>query len=175
LLLALNGEAAVPYYTNSKLLRPTCRGLLASVFWYTTSDLALCGAASTPPTGPPACAHSHLRLTLFRLPPRGSEALHVCFPFAAYGSAQCRAALGQLPQAHTCTNTLELPDYCGALARLEREGAGADAALTALGCSTTGGGGGAAQQRLLARCREVLRERLAYAVANCGGVYGLDE
>jgi hypothetical protein len=101
-----------------------------------------------PPTPPPQ-PHP----TPSRLPPPGTEVLCICFPFAAYGPPQWRAALRTLPQAHTCTNTIELPDYAGALARLE----------------------GAGGRRLRARCRTVLAERLEYAIAHCGGSYALDE
>ncbi|KAI8472625.1 MAG: hypothetical protein J3K34DRAFT_503345 [Monoraphidium minutum] len=121
-----------------------------------------------------------------RLPPPGTEALRVSFPFAALGAAERRAALRALPQAHTCTNTLELPDYYSALRAAEgaaeggvaqREGSmhgregGAAAGEGEDGGS--GGGGGAARRR--ARCREVLAERLEYAVVHGSGAYALDE
>ena len=36
-------------------------------------------------------------------------------PFVALGAAESRAQLGMLPQAHTCDNLLELPNYWVAL------------------------------------------------------------
>lgn len=115
----------------------------------------------------------------------GMEALRISFPFAFYGAAQSRAALRMLPQAHTCTNTLELPDYYAALQAAEvrvqskvkrqQAQAGADGAQEGGNEDKAGSGmdGGAAAFRQ--RCLEVLRERIEYAVVHSAGVYGLDE
>lgn len=46
-----------------------------------------------------------------RLPLPGSELLKIEAPFVAYSAAQHKAQLGTLPQAHTCDNLLELPNY----------------------------------------------------------------
>jgi hypothetical protein len=77
-----------------------------------------------------------------------------------------------LPQAHTCTNTLELPDYMSALEVVEGR---AEAGIN-------DGGDGAVEQRaqrsgggLRERCREVLQQRLEYAIRHGSGVYDLDE
>lgn len=86
-----------------------------------------------------------------RLPAPGAELLKVELPFVALGAADLREQMGMLPQAHTCENILELPDYYAGVCKLE-------------------GLSGASAAR---RCREVLEDRLAMAVANCEG-YGLD-
>ena len=50
-----------------------------------------------------------------RPPAVGSgELLRIEMPFMFIGEAEQRAAIGTLPQAHTCSNTLELPNYCEA-------------------------------------------------------------
>jgi hypothetical protein len=87
-----------------------------------------------------------------RLPPTGTELLKVELPFVALGAGDLREQLGMLPQAHTCENVLELPDYFEAVRRVE----GLD---------------GEAAAR---RCCEVLDDRLQLAVSNCSS-YGLDE
>ena len=50
-----------------------------------------------------------------RLPLPGSELLKVEAPFVALGAAEHKMHLGMLPQAHTCDNLLELPNYWQAL------------------------------------------------------------
>ena len=50
-----------------------------------------------------------------RLPLPGSELLKIEAPFVALGAAEHRAMLGMLPQAHTCDNLLELPNYWQAM------------------------------------------------------------
>ena len=50
-----------------------------------------------------------------RPPVPGSELLKVEAPFIAFGAKEHRAQLGMLPQAHTCDNLLELPNYWHAL------------------------------------------------------------
>jgi len=74
-----------------------------------------------------------------------------------------------LPQAHTCTNCLELPDYYGALLAV---GGGESSRCAAV---ESGRLSPEATERLHVRCRDVVRERLEYAVVNGAGVYGLDE
>jgi len=44
-------------------------------------------------------------------PEPGTEQLTVQMPFSAFTREEHAALLGMLPQAHTCTNTLELPNY----------------------------------------------------------------
>jgi hypothetical protein len=89
-----------------------------------------------------------------RLPAPGSEDLVVELPFVAYGLEGHRKTLMTLPQAHTCSNTLELPNYAEALS-----------ALVVAGEVPPGD----VNQRL----RAVIEEKLGMAVADCSG-YGLD-
>ena len=47
-------------------------------------------------------------------------------PFVFFGDEEKKAAWNTLPQAHTCSNTLELPSYCDAWQwgrQYERDGA----------------------------------------------------
>jgi len=44
-------------------------------------------------------------------PEPGSEQLTIQLPFSAFSREEHLTMLGMLPQAHTCTNTLELPNY----------------------------------------------------------------
>jgi hypothetical protein len=123
---------------------------------------------------------------------QGTEALTISFPFTALGAAERRAALHMLPQAHTCTNTLELPDYYSALmsaSAADRQGAAiagvawgsaedlANAPRVERWERGITGAGGAAQGGawLRARCKEVLAERLEYAVVHGAGAYALDD
>ncbi|KAK9808871.1 hypothetical protein WJX72_005512 [[Myrmecia] bisecta] len=50
-----------------------------------------------------------------RVPLPGMEVLRIELPFVAYNEADHRRLLTMLPQAHTCANTLELPDYWNSL------------------------------------------------------------
>lgn len=70
-----------------------------------------------------------LQLLLFvtgssRLPLPGSELLKIEAPFVALGLAEHKAQLGMLPQAHTCDNLLELPNYWDALLQVRGGGEG---------------------------------------------------
>uniref|UniRef100_A0A7S1QLD2 HECT domain-containing protein n=1 Tax=Alexandrium catenella TaxID=2925 RepID=A0A7S1QLD2_ALECA len=57
-----------------------------------------------------------LFLTGVEVPPEpGVERLQIELPFSAFSQEEHRAMLNMLPQAHTCTNTLELPNYHDAL------------------------------------------------------------
>jgi len=48
-------------------------------------------------------------------PESGTERLLIELPFSAFSKGEHSAMLDKLPQAHTCTNTLELPNYHDAL------------------------------------------------------------
>jgi len=48
-------------------------------------------------------------------PEPGTEQLMIQLPFSAFSQEEHVAMLNMLPQAHTCTNTLELPNYHEAL------------------------------------------------------------
>ncbi|GLC34838.1 hypothetical protein PLESTM_000245500 [Pleodorina starrii] len=104
-----------------------------------------------------------------RLPLPGSELLKIQAPFVAMGAAEHRATLGMLPQAHTCDNLLELPNYWESLLAV-RGVRGGPAAVTR-------GSAGLTEDQLKelrAEARRVLADRLEVAVMNFQG-YGLDE
>ena len=94
-----------------------------------------------------------------RLPAPKSELLQVQMPFSALSAAEEAAMLGMLPQAHTCDNVLELPDYWGALCAKKGVNADDDAAR---------------RRELLEELRDVIDARLRTAVLECAE-YGLDE
>ncbi|GFR47973.1 hypothetical protein Agub_g9797 [Astrephomene gubernaculifera] len=104
-----------------------------------------------------------------RLPLPGSELLKIQAPFVAMGAAEHKATLGMLPQAHTCDNLLELPNYWESLLAV-RGIRGGPAAVTRGSAQLT------PEQlaELRAEARRILEERLELAVMNFQG-YGLDE
>ncbi|PNG99405.1 putative E3 ubiquitin-protein ligase, partial [Tetrabaena socialis] len=104
-----------------------------------------------------------------RLPLPGSELLKIQAPFVAMGAAEHRGTLGMLPQAHTCDNLLELPNYWESL--LAVRGVRGGPAAVARGAAAL-----THEQRaeLRAEARRILDERLEIAVLNFQG-YGLDE
>ena len=59
-----------------------------------------------------------------RLPAPGTELLKVESPFVAMGMVEHRQQLGMLPQAHTCDNLLELPNYWESLLQVGGRGRG---------------------------------------------------
>lgn len=90
--------------------------------------------------------------TASEIPPApGTEVLSVQMPFTPIGSAEAAAMAQMLPQAHTCDNILELPNY--------------HQALLAHGTQA------AALPRLL---RATIQDRFMIALHSCDG-YGLDE
>ena len=84
------------------------------------------------------------------LPPPGTELLRVELPFVALTASDSAQQLTMLPQAHSCENLLELPNYWAALVKRD----GRDASLDELD--------------------RVLEERLRYAVTECAA-FDLDE
>ena len=97
-----------------------------------------------------------------RLPVPGMELLRIEMPFISIGAKDHKKTLGMLPQAHTCENILELPNYwqcmC-ALRGVDELGKGVKSAeFTAL------------KQEL----QTVVEERFRLAVENCHS-YGLDD
>jgi hypothetical protein len=90
-------------------------------------------------------------------PEPGTERLIVELPFSAFSKAEYIAMLDMLPQAHTCTNTLELPNYYEAL---KESGRVAD---------DEEGNGSAFQKEL----RRVMKDKLLLAIHEAGG-YELD-
>ncbi|KXZ53241.1 hypothetical protein GPECTOR_7g1135 [Gonium pectorale] len=104
-----------------------------------------------------------------RLPLPGSELLKIQAPFVAMGASEHKATLGMLPQAHTCDNLLELPNYWESL--LAVRGVRGGPAAIARGTTTVTDGQLA---ELRAEARRILDDRLEIAVSNFQG-YGLDE
>ncbi|KAG2486509.1 hypothetical protein HYH03_014811 [Edaphochlamys debaryana] len=104
-----------------------------------------------------------------RLPLPGSELLKIQAPFVAMGAAEHKALLGMLPQAHTCDNLLELPNYWESLLTMR----GIKGGPTAVARGTAG-----LTEAQLEDCKEevrrILDDRLTLAVLNFSG-YGLDE
>jgi hypothetical protein len=95
-----------------------------------------------------------------RLPLAGTELLRVELPFVAVSTKDHQRHLQMLPQAHTCENSLELPNYWESL--VAARGQRADS-LSA-----------AAAAELRHEMRTVLEERLRLAVTHCTD-YGLDQ
>merc|ERR1719181_2372317 len=65
-----------------------------------------------------------------RLPIPGTEAVKIEMPFIAYGHDEHVKNLERLPQAHTCDNILELPNYWESL--MEVHGGGDDVDVKAM-------------------------------------------
>ncbi|CAK0876057.1 unnamed protein product [Prorocentrum cordatum] len=83
-----------------------------------------------------------------------TEQLTVQLPFSAFTRAEHAAMLGMLPQAHTCSNTLELPNYYEALLETGEVAHGDEAAM-------------------LKALRRVIGQRLRVAIREASG-YELD-
>jgi hypothetical protein len=94
-----------------------------------------------------------------RLPPAGGEVISLQLPFVDVRSRRRGLMLGMLPQAHTCDNLLELPNYWEALC--EQRG---------VPPSTRG----AEAATLIAELDDLIHCRMQTAVNECD-VYGLDE
>lgn len=84
-------------------------------------------------------------------PEPGTERLAISLPFSAFSSDEHDAMLNMLPQAHTCANTLELPNYYMALKETRQ-------------CSDSA---------LEPALRNIIGEKLRIAIRECGG-YDLD-
>ncbi len=95
-----------------------------------------------------------------RLPLPGSELLKVESPFVALGAAENRAQLGMLPQAHTCDNLLEVPNYWAAL--LQTKGYRNSSQVPKDQIAV-----------LQEECARIMDDRLTLAITCCAG-YGLD-
>lgn len=119
--------------------------LFVDVFWSVIDDFSL------------AEKRSFLRfVTGLEAPPEpGTERLVIELPFSAFSKDEHMAMLSMLPQAHTCTNTLELPNYHDAL---RHSGIMSD---------------GQSQEVLAAELHRVLSEKLRLAI-NETGSYELD-
>ncbi|KAK3277561.1 hypothetical protein CYMTET_14440 [Cymbomonas tetramitiformis] len=95
-----------------------------------------------------------------RLPLKGTELLRIEVPFVAVSQRDHQRHLGMLPQAHTCENVLELPNYWEAQASVEQMDV-EDLSAEDLASLRT-------------KVYRLLEERLRLAVTQCDS-YGLDE
>jgi hypothetical protein len=106
---------------------------------------------------------------LDRLPAPASEDLVLEMPFACFDLKAHCAQLGTLPQAHTCSNTLELPNWWGSLVALN-EAKQLPAQFQGMSgqsfCDDKG--------ELLGILRRIIHDRLLMAIENTQG-YSLDE
>lgn len=106
------------------------------------------------------------------LPAKGSEQLSITFPFVAYGPKHQYKMLGMLPQSHTCTNTLELPNYAEAVIatepQLAEEWSEANVPRTHRTSSSHQMKGMEGLSRLVARCCAVLEDRLLVSHVKTG-------
>jgi hypothetical protein len=93
---------------------------------------------------------------VYQLPAAGSEDLVIELPFVAYDLDGHRDMCRKLPQSHTCTNTLSLPNYLDSLQEIARSGSG-DFPLSAVP----------------RKLKELLDLKLTMAIENTIG-YGLD-
>ena len=57
-----------------------------------------------------------------KLPLPFSETIHIHSPFMCFSEQEHRTNVQRLPTAHTCFNTLEIPNYCTSLLELNYEG-----------------------------------------------------
>eukprot|EP00736_Rhodelphis_marinus_P001613 Rmarinus@m.22463 len=97
-----------------------------------------------------------------RLPlPGAHELLQIEFPHILLNDADTRTELGALPEAHTCDNLLEVPNYWDALVRTR-------CPVGWSSCSQQ------EKQSLAQELRKIVRDRLLLAIAECEG-YGLDD
>lgn len=112
-----------------------------------------------------------------RVPAKG-ELLRIEMPFVFFGDEEQRRAADTLPQAHTCSNTLELPNYLEALRWRGTTAGGGDsdnvgAAGAGLNLSVAGGevGVGDIDESALVGW---MKDKMMYAALESAG-YGLDE
>ena len=104
-------------------------------------------------------------------------------PFVFFGDEEKKAAWGTLPQAHTCSNTLELPNYCeawqwrrqyemdGATER-QRQGKPGEEEPPSLASQTEGTEG--SEEPSVEELAGLIRERLLTAACGSQG-FALDE
>eukprot|EP00930_Biecheleria_cincta_P023824 TRINITY_DN17140_c0_g1_i1.p1 TRINITY_DN17140_c0_g1~~TRINITY_DN17140_c0_g1_i1.p1 ORF type:complete len:871 (-),score=186.39 TRINITY_DN17140_c0_g1_i1:281-2893(-) len=95
-------------------------------------------------------------------PEPGMEQLTVQMPFSAFTQDEHVALLGMLPQAHTCTNTLELPNYYESLLESGR-----------FALDDDGKPIGEAAKTVNAELKKLLKERLITAISETDS-YELD-
>eukprot|EP00434_Breviolum_minutum_P015749 symbB.v1.2.013876.t1/scaffold991.1/size149480/11 len=93
-------------------------------------------------------------VTGIEVPPEpGTEQLTVQMPFSAFTKDEHVEMLGKLPQAHTCTNTLELPNYYESLQELMGKE-----------CGRYEPQEGKATRALMTELKNLLKERLHTAI-----------
>ena len=99
-----------------------------------------------------------------KLPLPGSETIKIDSPFMCFSDEEHAINLMRLPTAHTCFNTIEIPNYVASMLELQHDGS----MLEELEEDT--------KELFLNQLRLHLKEKLILAVLNTdGGGYGLDE
>ncbi|QDZ23575.1 ubiquitin-protein ligase [Chloropicon primus] len=96
-----------------------------------------------------------------RLPLPNTELIKIELPFFAFSDHDHKNLLKTLPQAHTCENLLEIPNYWESLLHVK----GTPDNFWNLGQGE--------KDELLKELRETMDDRLTFAVSNCD-TYGLD-
>ena len=99
-----------------------------------------------------------------KLPLPMSETMKIDSPFMCFSDEEHAMNLMRLPTAHTCFNTIELPNYVASLLELHYQGQSLDDLESD------------EQTIFLARLKNHMKEKLLLAVLNTDGSgYGLDE
>eukprot|EP00750_Incisomonas_marina_P005033 INCI13584.1.p1 GENE.INCI13584.1~~INCI13584.1.p1 ORF type:complete len:817 (-),score=177.06 INCI13584.1:28-2478(-) len=98
-----------------------------------------------------------------RLPSAGTEMIKIEMPFMAYSQEEHEKTLLMMPQAHTCDNILELPNYWQSLKAVRRGQAGADDSSD----------DAAANADLVKELRDIIRQKVETAFSLSEG-FGLD-
>ena len=97
-----------------------------------------------------------------KLPLPMSETIKIDSPFMCFSDEEHRINLQRLPTAHTCFNTLEVPNYLVSMLELQQSGAMLEDLEDSAG--------------FIKRFRSHLKDKLMLAIANVDGCgYGLDE
>ena len=108
----------------------------------------------------------------------GSLPLRIELPYTPLSLGEHRELLALLPTAHTCTCTLELPNYYAALRKVHPEEGGQVPSEVAWGAKATKGrlslGGRLDNDPWALACTAILEEKLTLAVAEGAGTYGVE-
>ena len=98
-----------------------------------------------------------------RLPLPMSETIKIDSPFMCFSDEEHKMNLIRLPTAHTCFNTMEMPNYVASMLELEHDGAMSMEELDD-------------PETFLITLREHVRKKIMLAIQNTeGSGYGLDE
>eukprot|EP00760_Papus_ankaliazontas_P014707 PhM_4_TR16134/c1_g1_i3/m.88200/K10587/UBE3A, E6AP; ubiquitin-protein ligase E3 A len=110
------------------------------------------------------------------LPPvKGSETIKLELPHTPMTVADHEAILRRLPQAHTCTNTIELPNYLDAIVALESPQLHSKGFIMDSDKEDTWDGFDAARKAdIVRRAKDVMRDKFMWCLAEGNG-YDLDE